>query len=56
MLGRFGLGAPTVRAWTVTIREEGGGEDVHIHMPSPKRAPDQIRYGAVTLYSIIENL
>ena len=22
MLGRFGLGAPTVRAWTVTIREE----------------------------------
>jgi hypothetical protein len=22
MLGRFGPGAPTVRAWTVTIREE----------------------------------
>ena len=24
MLGRFGPGAPTVRAWTVTIREEDG--------------------------------
>ena len=28
MLGRFGLGAPTVRAWTVTIREEGAFECV----------------------------
>jgi len=35
MLGRFRIGAPTVRAWTVTIREEARTE-FKILEPSPK--------------------
>ena len=35
MLGRFGLGAPTVRAWTVTIREEAPAKLDKLEAPVP---------------------